>query len=541
MAFTLRDYQDDAVLQVRTAYKNGKRYVLLVLATGAGKTVIFSFIAKTSSDNGKRVLILAHRDQLIKQASRKLHDYGVEHGVIMPGFTPNYQANVQVASIQTMVRRMHKLKLKFDLIVIDEAHLSAANTYRRILAHYPGARVLGVTGSPCRLDNKPLGIKQGGIYDEMVQGVSICDLIERGFLMRPVVYAPREQLDLSGVAKSGGDYDTQQLAAVVDTPTITGDAVKMYRKICPGVPAVAWCVDIKHAQNVADAFNAAGVPAMMLCGDHDSDYRDRALAALESGKIKVLTFVGILIEGVDCPAIGAVILLRPSMSLSSYLQVVGRGLRPFTYPSGLVKTVCYVLDHCGLTFRHGFVDDEDREWSLEEGVVKKRKPGEKEPRVDAIQCQTCFTVFTSADAKARAKTILETTGVPRDPCCPRCDVPIKVKTRKVEVIEGEISHITKEMVQAQKRKKMAEVKKAKTKDDLRRIAKERGYAPGWVECQWQAKQKARERFTKAKAPPAPSIAELKAMTLDQLETVAQQQGWPSDWAANFFNTTHRAA
>jgi superfamily II DNA or RNA helicase len=214
----------------------------VVLATGAGKTVIFSFIAKSAAEKGKKVLILAHRDQLIKQASRKLRDYEVPHGIIMAGFTPNRHSRVQVASVQTLVRRLDKVKAWFqpDIIVIDECHLSAAASYRKILDAFPDALILGVTGSPCRLDNKPLGKEYGGIYDHMIEGISIRDLISRGFLVRPVVYAPAEQLDLSGIKKSMGDYDTTELAAVVDKPKITGSAVAHYKKICPGVPAIAW-------------------------------------------------------------------------------------------------------------------------------------------------------------------------------------------------------------------------------------------------------------------------------------------------------------
>jgi superfamily II DNA or RNA helicase len=522
MAFSLRDYQEDAVVSVRMEFRQGKRYVLIVLATGAGKTVIFSYIARSAAEKGSKVLILAHRDQLIKQASHKLRDYDVAHGIIMPGFTPNLRARVQVGSIQTVVRRMAKMSFVPDLIVIDEAHLSAAATYRKIMDFYPKARVLGVTGSPCRLDNKPLGRVAGGIYDAMVQGISISQLIDRGFLVRPVVYAPANRLDLSGVRKTAGDYNTQDLAAALDKPTITGDAVKMYRKICDGVPAVAWCVSIGHATNVAAEFNAAGVPAIMLCGEHDSDYRDKALKALETGQIKVITFVGILIEGVDCPAIGAILLLRPTMSLSSYLQVIGRGLRIYTDPFGNVKTCCYVLDHCGLTFKHGLAD-EDREWSLEDGEVKA--PGQKKARdadrVDIAQCLGCFGMFAPA------------------PMCPHCGKVVEAKQRKIEVEDGVLERITPEMIAAMKRQKQKEVRTARSLPELEKIAAERGYSAGWARNAWEAKQRTRDKYRKR--PPEPSLTELEAMTLTQLEAVAAQQGWPLSWPSEFFYDTHSKA
>jgi superfamily II DNA or RNA helicase len=172
MGFALRDYQDAAVVDVRVAFRDHQR-VILVLSTGAGKTVIFSYIARSAAAKGKRILILAHRDQLIKQASRKLNDYDARHGIIMAGYTPDHTAKIQVASVQTLVRRLDKIAFEPDLIVIDEAHLSAAASYNKVLDRFPNAKVLGVTGSPCRLDNKPLGREYGGIYDHMVVGARL--------------------------------------------------------------------------------------------------------------------------------------------------------------------------------------------------------------------------------------------------------------------------------------------------------------------------------------------------------------------------------
>lgn len=553
MAFTLRDYQETAVVDVRVAFRGGKRFVLLVLSTGAGKTVIFSYIAKSAAEKGNRVLILAHRDQLIKQASNKLKDYGVKHGIIMAGFTPDRNARVQVASVQTLVRRLERIvatmkarydevlaaeqaagtpenvaierakaaarKLGYDLIVVDEAHLSAAKTYLKILEAFTfyGGLVLGVTGSPCRLDGKPLGRNSGGIYDHMIQGISIGKLIARGFLVQPRVFAPAEQLDLSGVRKSKGDFDTQELAAVVDKPKITGSAVAHYKKICPDAPAVAWCVTVEHAQHVADEFNAAGIPAVMLCGEHDGATRDRAMKALETGEIKVVTFVGILVEGVDCPAISAIILLRPTMSLSSYLQVIGRGLRPWVNPTtGVKKECCYVLDHAGLSFRHGLADEE-REWSLDGEVKRPGKKKEAEKAVDLIQCKGCFGVFAP------------------QPICPHCGKAVEVKTRKLDHAEGELQEITPEMAEAMRRQKKNEVKGAKTLEELLKIAAQRGYSEGWAKHTFAARQRTREKYRPTR-PPQPSNDELKVMPLEQLEKVANEQGWPRDFASEFYHT-----
>jgi superfamily II DNA or RNA helicase len=446
MSVALRSYQIEAEDGVRDAMRLSQA-VLLVLCTGAGKTVIFSDIARKAALKGKRILILAHRDTLIRQASAKLMEYGVEHGIIMAGFTPNRYKLVQVASVQTLTRRLGKVKLDFDLIIIDEAHLSAAKSYRDIVDAFPRAKVLGVTGSPIRLDGKGLGRDGGGMFDAMVQGISIKDLIEQAFLVRPVVYAAAQQIDLSGVKKVGGDYDGQALAEVMDKPVITGSAIEHYKRICPGVPAVAWCANVEHSQHVAAEFNAAGVPALALSGESTTDERDRALKALTRGTIKVVTFAMLLVEGVDCPAIGAVIMLRPTMSLASYLQVIGRGLRTL-YATGMpLDTIeqrlaaikagpkgdrCYVLDHAGLTFKHGFAD-EIREWSLEGMQKKKGKKKNTEPPIDLKQCPKCYLVSAPVDV------------------CPGCGYEYPVHSRKIEQVDGELQEITLEM-----RNKMAE-------------------------------------------------------------------------------------
>lgn len=448
MAFKLRYYQDDAV--------NGSRFklrsvsaLLLVSGTGTGKTVIFSYMAKSAAEKGKRVLILAHRDQLIKQASAKLRDYNLDHGIIMAGFTPALYKPVQLASVQTLVRRVHnmiKRGIVFDLIVIDEAHLSAAKSYKTIVEAFvaanPKVKLLGVTGSPTRLDGRGLGRDAGGLYDDMLVVVQPNQMMEEGFLVRPVVYASKERMDFSHIKKVAGDYEKRALSEMMDKPVITGDAIKEYQRICPGVPAVAWCTNVEHAKNVAKQFSESGIPAVALSGEDSSNERDKALADLASGKIKVITFAMLLVEGVDCPAIGAVILLRPTMSLAAYLQVIGRGLRPI-YADGFdLETVegrfaamdagpkgrhCFVIDHAGLTFKHGFAD-QDREWSLECEVRKKGKRDRSEPTLDLRQCDKCHIVHIPA------------------PTCPACGYIYPPSAlRQVEHVEGELERITPEM------------------------------------------------------------------------------------------------
>ncbi|EGD6457209.1 DEAD/DEAH box helicase [Salmonella enterica] len=484
MAVLLRDYQAQAIRDVRSEFRHHKA-VILVLATGAGKTVIFSEITRLAKERGSRVLILAHRDQLIKQCSRKLNEIGTTHGIIMSGHTPAPHEMVQVGSVQTVVRRLDKFIAPPDIIITDECHLSAAKTYTTIIDHFGSAKLLGVTGSPCRLDGRALGRADGGLYDAMVQGITIGELIARGFLVRPRVFGPSKAVDLKGIDRDkNGEFNRKQLAERMDTSPITGDAIEHYQRICPGVPAVAWCVNIQHATNVAAQFNAAGIKAAMLCGEHDGDYRDLILGQLARGEIQVVTFVGLLIEGVDVPEIGCVIILRPTNSLSSYLQTVGRGLRPL--PG---KDCCYVLDHASLFARHG-LPDQHRDWPLT-GRVKHEKPKDTDD-LAINQCPSCFGAFTRLDAKeAAALKRIEYPDWAGRLCCPRCWTDLVSKTVVIKTAAGELKEITAEDAarlneEREKKDRRDEVRKARTFKELLQIEAKRGYQRGWAHHRWQS-------------------------------------------------------
>lgn len=484
-----RDYQIVAIDEVREEFREHAA-LLLVLCTGGGKTIIFGYIAMMAAQKGRRVLILAHRDMLIKQASRKLTDYGVQHGIIMAGFSENRLRKVQVASVQTFIRRLKRYKGdEFDLIVVDEAHLSCAKSYLTICNHFPKARILGVTGSPIRLDGKGLGREAGGLFDKIIVGIRPRQLIDQGYLVQPTVYAAPIQVDLSEVKKIGGDYDSDALAMVMDKPKITGSAIENWKRICPGVPAAAWCANVAHAQHVADEFNAAGIPAMMLSGDSTAEEREYATRALESGKIKVVTSAMLLVEGWDCPAVGAIILLRPTMSLSSYLQFIGRGLRTIYAPGMPLDTVeqrfaaidagpkgrkCFILDHAGLTLKHGFADD-DREWSLD-GVVKQKGKKKEEKPLDIAQCPKCWLTHVPADV------------------CPGCGHVYEKKTRKLEYAEGDLQEVTPEMRAAMSAQRQRQVKSMKSLPELEAYGAKMGYSPGWATHTFNAKASAREKY-----------------------------------------------
>ena len=468
MALELRLYQIAIVEALRAAFRAGKLALLLVLATAGGKTYIFCFIALNAAKRGKRVCILVHRQELLLQTSRALESIGVAHGIIAPGFSATDDL-VQVASVQTLVRRIEKGDRRatgFELLVVDEAHHSTAGSWRKVIAAMPKAKLLGVTATPCRLDGKGLG----EVFDELVLGPPITELIEMGFLVPPIVYAPPVVADLKGVRTAGGDYRVGDLTAAMDKPTITGDAVDHYRRICPGVPAIAFCTGIDHARHVAAEFSAAGFRAESIDGNMPDGQRKNLIQALGDGRIQVLTSCDIVSEGTDIPIVGAAILLRPTKSEGLYLQQVGRALRPA--PG---KQHAIILDHVGNVLRHG-MPDEEREWSLKGGAVKRKaSAGEDEPIVR--QCPSCYAAHRPA------------------PRCPVCGHVYEAKTREIEFAAGELKKVDPDALSmrrdAEKQRKKTEIANARSRDQLLEIAQKYGHNPRWVDHVLEARSKYR--------------------------------------------------
>lgn len=460
----LRPYQADLVTRIRNAYASRKKAPLVVLPTGGGKTIIFSHIAASVAARSKRATVLVHRIELLRQTSGALHKSGVDHSMINPQFTPDYRKQVQVASVQTLVKRLHHLKDSPDLIVIDEAHHATAGTWRKILEAFPQSLILGVTATPIRSDGTGLGSEAGGIFDELIVGPQIGELINLGYLVRPVVYAPAERIDLSGINIVRGDYDIKQVVDRIDKPKITGDAVAHYARLCPGAPAVAFCASIAHAEHVADEFRKAGFRAYSVDGSMDDDIRRRILNGLGNGQVDVVTSCDLISEGTDIPAIACAILLRPTQSTGLFIQQIGRALRVCAG-----KDRAIILDHVGNVLTHG-MPDEDRQWSLDGEEKKKKGKKNEEPPVKVDMCPKCFACHAPA------------------PVCPMCGFVHPVKTKETEVVEGTLSEITPEQAIQIKRMRAVEVARAKTLPELEAIARQRGYRPGWARHIYNSRQ-----------------------------------------------------
>lgn len=332
----LRDYQEAAVTNVIAAL--GSRPIL-VAPTGSGKTVMATEVVRRLD---VPTLWLAHRKELIDQAAERLESHGLSTGIIKAGYATFPLAPVQVASVQTLVRRD---KPRAGLIVIDECHHAAADTYQRILDEYDGVPCVGMTATPFRLDGRGLG----DLFGEIIVAAWADELCESGVLHSPKVWASKAP-DLRGVRVTAGDYNLGQLSERSNTAELHADIIETWQKRAAGKRTVAFAVDVAHSLAITAAFRAAGVPAEHLDGRTPTDERDAILARLRSGETQVVSNCMVLTEGWDLPALECAIIARPTASLNLHLQMIGRVMRARDGKDGAI-----VLDHAGNHHVHGLV------------------------------------------------------------------------------------------------------------------------------------------------------------------------------------------
>lgn len=488
MPILLRDYQDEMLAGARQALRTHRK-VLLQAPTGAGKTAVAAKMAENVQAKGRRAAFLVHRRELITQSAKTFTKAGVDFGVVAAGVTGNRHAPIQICSIQTLSRRLD-LHKDFDLIVVDEAHHATASTWSAVIEHYAKAKVVGLSATPERSDGTGLD----KMFDVLVPGPRVSWLIEQGYLSRYRLFAPSAP-DLTGIHSRAGDYARDELAEVMDKPSITGDAVTHYSRIGAGRRAMVFCVSIKHSLHTVERFQAAGFRAAHIDGETDPAVRDALIAEFAAGRIQVLSSVDLVSEGFDVPEIEIAILLRPTKSLSLFLQQIGRCLRPvyaegfdLTSQDGRLaamaasdKPEAVVLDHAGNALQHGLPDD-DRVWSLT-GRQKRKRAAKDEDEEDAVQvrqCPMCYSVHRP------------------EPTCPRCGFTYPTMGRSVKEVEGELQELQRnEAARARK----VEVARAQTLDELIAIGRSRGYKnPSW----W-AKQTIAARDRKLSARYGPSM------------------------------------
>ena len=453
----LRPYQTDLVQRLSKSWRGGHKAPCIVLPCGGGKSVIVAEIARRTAENGKLVLFLVHRKELCDQIRNTFRSWGVDMDL------------VNIMMVQTASRRAEKME-KPSLIITDENHHSKAASYRKIYDAFPDVYRVGVTATPVRIDGSGLG----DVNDDLIIGVTAKWLIENHCLAPYDYYAP-SQLDTSSLHTKNGDFDMSEASELLEENCVYGDAIRHYKELANGMKAVCYCASLKYSVLMAERFCEAGIPAKHIDGSTPKAERDKTIEQFRSGEIKILCNVDLISEGFDVPDCGCAILLRPTKSLTLYIQQAMRCMR---YQEGKRAVI---LDHVGNVMRFG-MPDADREWSLD---VEKKK---QSFMPDVIACENCCHVFLR---KTRDGVIRKH--------CPKCGEPLKIIKKAEEPKEKEIAEESGE--------KLAKIEdvptipampaQCKSLKDLQLYAKSRGYKPGWAFYRAKAmgfiKDKAKEK------------------------------------------------
>ncbi len=468
--YQLRDYQEDNFNQLRSAYAKGNRKVLYQAATGSGKTVVASMVAKMAVERGNRVMPVAHRRELILQFAQKLTEMDLNVGMVMAGKRLQISREIQVGSIQTLWARYLKQKRIHlhtpDLIIIDEAHRSLSNTYLKLMEAFPDAWVLGLTATPVRTDGRGLG----HIYEEMVCSPSVKELTSMGYLV-PVVPYGGSVPDLKGIKTSAGDYNKKELEERANLPTLVGDCVQNWLKHAQGRPTLTFATGVKHSLALEEAYNAVGIKAVHVDANTHKEDRDAILGKLVSGEIQIITNCMVYTEGTDCPAISCIQNAAPGKNIGNYLQKVGRGMRPD--PNNSDKIDCIHLDHAGATVMHGYVED-PIPWTLDtKGKLHVEIKKLRDQELKQFECVDCGHIWSG---KIR---------------CPMCGRQLELKGEMAEYTEADLVQLKR------KQSKKEPVYSAAFKRDFYKEligysqglgrATSKVYADGWSAHKFRAK------------------------------------------------------
>ena len=462
MGFELRDYQDKIVHDTRSMLREGHRSVVLVSPTGSGKGVLLPFIAHGLVKNGKRVLIMAHRQNLVDQLEKAVSQFGVAFSRIRGNQRVRY--NCMIGMTQSVVSRLDKIPAP-DYILTDEGHHGTSPTNRKIYDYFPNATRLFLTATPIGADGEGLS----SVASAMVLGPAVKWLIEQEHLARYTYIKPKNNIDISRIKfKGNGDVNEKSAADEIKRSFHVGDAVEKYLEWMKGKPCIVFCSGIKHAEEVAEAYCAAGIKASAISGTMKRSEIKKLIEGLSNGSVEVLCSADLIGEGTDIPCLQGIQMLRPTKSIVIFLQQCGRALRP--KPDG---SYAIIIDHVGNNVDLGFPCDE-RDWSLE-GKPKKEVP--------IKTCERCSRSFHAHEAREEAGKACG------DDVCPLKSFEHVAKPREVvrEVIDDEMEVINDpwewaggiQPAQAFGEELQALIAKADTEEKLKQIARARGYKPAW--------------------------------------------------------------
>lgn len=425
----LRPYQQNLIDDIRTSLHRGHKAVVAVLGCGGGKSVIQGSIAKSSTDKGNRVLFLVHRKELCKQIANTFSKLGTDMSLC------------DVSMVQTASRRLDSLP-DYDLIITDECHHSTAKTYTKIYDHFRDATKLGFTATPVRLNKGGLG----EVYTDLITSVSTQWLIENGYLA-PYKYYSVKLADTSNLHTVAGEFKQDEVAQLMENKEIYGDTVKQWKRLAEGKKTIVYCASVEASKMTAERFSSEGYSSIAIDGKTPQNERDEAMERFRNGEITILCNCELFGEGLDVPDCECVVLLRPTQSLTLFVQ---QSMRSMRYMPG--KTAI-IIDHVGNCYRHGLPDDE-REWSLE----PKHK---QENLVKIRECKECFAVYPPTLSK-----------------CPYCGAVATTEIRKTERKTVEVDLVEMKRQEDLRNTSVAEVE-LKTWEEVREFQKIKGYKFPW--------------------------------------------------------------
>lgn len=463
MNYVLRDYQIELILGIKKSMLSGHRKIMVQSPPRSGKTVCMASIAKNATDKGKTVLFFSHRKEINEQVKKTFLQGGVNLDL------------VTIGTIGSIVRRLDKIKPP-ELILVDEAHHIKASQYQKVLKYFEQSIQLFFTGTPIRLDGS--GFED--LATDIVVGKSIEWLQNNGNIAKFDYYSIN-LLDQAKLKQRQGEFTNKSIDEGFQFKQEHGDYLSHYERLAKGKQAIVYCHSVEYAERVSMRFNKAGYQSAVVSGKTPQRERERAMRAFKDGDITIMVNVNLFTEGIDLPGVDVCIMLRPTTSLSLFLQFAMRALNPREGKRAIL------IDHVGNHIRHGLPSD-DREWTLE-GIAKHQKKTNKKDESPKT-CEECFATFYR-------RQIIEG-------CCPYCQAPLKeIKDIEREVtdenlvlinpgmefvyIQGEMREVTKEDAIIYKRVKGfgKQYSKCSTLAELKAFRLIHGYAPGW---QWH-KQK----------------------------------------------------
>ena len=477
----LRDYQTEAIENVRESIRAGNKRVIIQASPGAGKTILAASIISSALEKGKKAIFLVHFRQLAYQAMERFTEFGIgdEVGYIMAGEESHLDRPVQIISVQTYERRLklesieHNVWFKSaDIAIYDECHSSVAPTRKAILDLYrDNTIIIGLSATPARSDQRPLG----DIYDDIVCCSNIKDLTDQGYLVPARYYGAKHIPNLKGISLVAGEYNKKELGERVDKPKLVGDILENFLRIAPERQAVIFACNVKHSKHIKLLFEKHGISIEHIDGRTPEDERKYILNRFKNGDIQVVTNCNVFSEGADFGWADAVILAKPVKSYVRYIQMASRGGRPWPGKKDFI-----LIDHSGAVKMHGMLD-EPVEWSLsgDEKAWRKKNPRKKEKKI--MECAECRAMFSGHT-------------------CPQCSWEVPDWGKKIETTDDELQEITRGKTK----------KKVFTMEEKRRFMgmceyqrRLKNYAPGWSSHLYKSKMGCWPKGLKDVAPIMP--------------------------------------